>query len=73
VKLRERKYEEKLNNRNGRNSLRVEKCLLELTAILKEAWNTASSIRTQKREDTGIIFSHECYSMKLDLLTPMLL
>jgi hypothetical protein len=49
VKLRERKYEEKFNNRNGRNSLRVERCLLELTAILKEAWNTASSIE-HKRE-----------------------
>jgi hypothetical protein len=49
VKLRERKYEEKFNNRNGRNSLRVGKCLLELTAILKEAWNTVSSIE-HKRE-----------------------
>jgi hypothetical protein len=49
VKLREHKYEEKFNNRNGRNSLRVEKCLLALTAILKEAWNTASSIE-HKRE-----------------------
>jgi hypothetical protein len=40
-----------------------EKCLVELTAILREAWNTA-----QYRVQT-LSLAKDCYSMKLDLLT----
>jgi hypothetical protein len=41
-----------------------EKCLVGLTAILREAWNTS-----QQTEDTSFVTTKECYSMKLDLLT----
>ena len=67
--MRERKYEEKFNNRNGRNSLRVEKCLLELTAILKEAWNTAQQTEDRREKIQALSLAKECYTMKLDLLT----
>ena len=55
MKVRERKYEEKFNNRNGRNSLSVEKCLFELTTILKKAGNIVSSIE-HKRENIQALF-----------------
>jgi hypothetical protein len=42
-----------------------EKCLVGLTAITKEAWNTED-----KREKIqALSLAKECYSMKLDLLT----
>src|ERR671931_306898 len=34
-----------------------EKCLIGLTAITKEAWNSAQSTEDKKRKDTGIIIS----------------
>jgi IS30 family transposase len=34
-----------------------EKCLVGLTAITKEAWNTAQNTEDKKRKDTGIIIS----------------
>jgi hypothetical protein len=49
-----------------------EKCLVELNAITKEAWNTA--MQSQSTEDRrekiqALSLAKECYSMKLDLLT----
>ena len=42
-----------------------EKCLVDLTAITKEAWNTED-----KREKIqALSLAKECYSMKLELLT----
>ena len=42
-----------------------EKCLVGLTAITKEAWNTED-----KREKIqALSLAKECYSMKMDLLT----
>jgi DNA-binding transcriptional regulator LsrR (DeoR family) len=34
-----------------------EKCLVGLTAITKEAWNTAATTEDKKRKDTGIVIS----------------
>ncbi|MFL6401054.1 MAG: hypothetical protein ACJ72J_15940 [Nitrososphaeraceae archaeon] len=45
-----------------------EKCLVGLTAILREAWNTQQT--EYKREKIhALSLAKECYSMKLDLLT----
>jgi DNA-binding transcriptional regulator LsrR (DeoR family) len=45
-----------------------EKCLVGLTSILKEAWNTQNA--EDKREKIqALSLAKECYSMNLDLLT----
>ena len=45
-----------------------EKCLVGLTAILKEAWNTSQ--QADKREKLqALSLAKDCYSMKLELLT----
>ena len=47
-----------------------EKCMVGLTAILKEAWNTAANNTEDKREKIqALSLAKECYSMKLNLLT----
>src|ERR671934_201104 len=46
-----------------------EKCLVGLTAITKEAWNTAQSSEDKKEKIQALSLAKECYSMKLDLLT----
>jgi hypothetical protein len=49
-----------------------EKCLVGLTAILREAWTIALQQQTavDKREKIqALSLAKECYSMKLDLLT----
>jgi predicted transcriptional regulator len=46
-----------------------EKCLVGLTAITKEAWNTANSIEDKREKIQALSLAKECYSMKLDLLT----
>jgi len=47
-----------------------EKCLVGITSILREAWNTASRNTEDKREKIhALSLAKECYSMKLDLLT----
>jgi predicted transcriptional regulator len=47
-----------------------EKCLVGITSILKEAWNTSQNTETNKREKIqALSLAKECYSMKLDLLT----
>jgi DNA-binding MarR family transcriptional regulator len=46
-----------------------EKCLVGLTAITKEAWNTAHNTEYKREKLQALSLAKECYSMKLDLLT----
>jgi hypothetical protein len=46
-----------------------EKCLVGLTAILREAWNTSHHSNDNKEKIQSLSLAKECYSMKLDLLT----
>jgi hypothetical protein len=46
-----------------------EKCLIGLTAITKEAWNTAANTEDRREKTQALSLAKECYSMKLDLLT----
>jgi NADH/NAD ratio-sensing transcriptional regulator Rex len=46
-----------------------EKCLVGLTAITKEAWNTAQQTEDKREKIQALSLVKECYSMKLDLLT----
>src|ERR687892_2734513 len=46
-----------------------EKCLVGLTAVLKEAWNTAANTEDRREKIQALSLAKECYSMKLDLLT----
>src|SRR5690349_19265770 len=46
-----------------------EKCLVGLTAITKEAWNTAANGEDKREKIQALSLAKECYSMKLDLLT----
>jgi IS30 family transposase len=46
-----------------------EKCLVGLTAILREAWNTAHNTEDKRGKIQALSLAKDCYSMKLDLLT----
>jgi Trp operon repressor len=46
-----------------------EKCMVGLTAITKEAWNTAQNTEDNREKIQALSLVKECYSMKLDLLT----
>src|ERR687883_566120 len=46
-----------------------EKCLVGLTAITKEAWNTAHDPEYKREKIQALSLAKECYSMKLNLLT----
>ena len=46
-----------------------EKCLIGLTAITKEAWNTANDTEDKREKIQALSLAKDCYSMKLDLLT----
>ncbi len=46
-----------------------EKCLVGLTAILREAWNTSQQAEDRREKIQALSLAKECYSMKLDLLT----
>jgi len=46
-----------------------EKCLVGLTAILKEAWNTAQNVQDKREKIQALSLAKDCYSMKLELLT----
>jgi Trp operon repressor len=45
-----------------------EKCLVGVTSILKEAWNTATTTEDKREKIQALSLAKECYSMKLDLL-----
>ena len=46
-----------------------EKCLVGLTSILKEAWNTATNTEDKREKIQALSLAKDCYGMKLDLLT----
>ncbi len=46
-----------------------EKCLVGLTAITKEAWNTSHDPEYKREKIQALSLAKECYSMKMDLLT----
>jgi hypothetical protein len=46
-----------------------EKCMVDLTSILKEAWTTAHEAIDKRVKIQALSLAKECYSMKLDLLT----
>ena len=46
-----------------------EKCLVGLTAILREAWTTSQQTEDKREKIQALSLAKECYSMKLDLLT----
>jgi hypothetical protein len=46
-----------------------EKCMVGLTAITKEAWNTAQTTEHKREKIQALSLAKECYSMKLELLT----
>jgi DeoR/GlpR family transcriptional regulator of sugar metabolism len=46
-----------------------EKCLVGLTAITKEAWNTAQNTEDKREKIHALSLAKECYSMKVELLT----
>jgi hypothetical protein len=46
-----------------------EKCMVGLTAITKEVWNTAHNTEDKREKIQALSLAKECYSMKLDLLT----
>jgi Trp operon repressor len=46
-----------------------EKCLVGLSSILREAWNTSQQTEDKREKIQALSLAKECYSMKLDLLT----
>jgi predicted transcriptional regulator len=46
-----------------------EKCLVGITAILREAWTTSNQTHDNREKIQALSLAKECYSMKLDLLT----
>jgi hypothetical protein len=46
-----------------------EKCMIGITSILREAWNTAANAQDMREKIQALSLAKECYSMKLDLLT----
>ena len=43
-----------------------EKCLVGITAILKEAWTTSQQTEDKREKIQALLLSKECYSMKMD-------
>jgi hypothetical protein len=46
-----------------------EKCLVGLTAILREAWDTSQQAQDKREKIQALSLAKDCYSMKMDLLT----
>src|ERR687885_1831556 len=46
-----------------------EKCMVGLTAILREAWNTSQQTEDNREKIQALSLAKDCYSMKLNLLT----
>ena len=46
-----------------------EKCLVGITAILKEAWSAAEQTSDKREKIQALSLAKDCYSMKLELLT----
>jgi predicted transcriptional regulator len=54
---------------NERLPEEYEKCLVGITSILREAWNTSNHSNDNKEKIQALSLAKDCYSMKLDLLT----
>src|ERR687887_2726157 len=54
---------------DGRLPIEYEKCMVGLTAILREAWTTSQQTEDKREKIQALSLAKECYSMKLDLLT----
>ena len=46
-----------------------EKCLVGLSAIVKEAWTTSQQTQDRREKIQALSLAKDCYAMKLDLLT----
>ena len=46
-----------------------ERCLVGITSILRETWNTSKQTEDNREKMHVLILVKECYSMKLDILT----
>jgi hypothetical protein len=46
-----------------------EKCMVGLSAILREAWTTSQQTEDKREKIQALSLAKECYSMKLELLT----
>lgn len=54
---------------NERLPEEYEKCLVGITSIMKEAWNTSQETQDNRERIQALSLAKDCYSMKLDLLT----
>ena len=45
-----------------------EKCMVGLTAILREAWTTSQKTEDKREKIQALSLAKECYSMKLDAI-----
>jgi DNA-binding MarR family transcriptional regulator len=54
---------------NERLPEEYEKCLVGVTSIMKEAWNTSLETNDSREKIQALSLAKDCYSMKLDLLT----
>ena len=54
---------------NERLPEEYEKCLVGLTAILREAWNTSQQAEDRREKIQAISLAKECYTTKMELLT----
>ena len=50
-----------------------ERCLVGSNAITREAWNIAGNTKDKREKIQVLSLAKECYSMKLGLLTGMML
>jgi hypothetical protein len=46
-----------------------DKCMVGITSILREAWNTSANAEDKREKIQALSLAKECYAMKLDLLT----
>ncbi len=53
---------------NERLPEEYEKCLVGITSIMKEAWNTSEGTEDNREKIQALSLAKDCYSMKLDLL-----
>ena len=54
---------------NERLPEEYEKCLVGITSIMKEAWNTSEQTDDNREKIQALSLAKDCYSMKLELLT----
>jgi hypothetical protein len=66
MQVNETFHEEKVKIKK-RVKIEYEKCLVGLTAITKEAWNTVHDTEDKREKIQALSLAKKCYSMKLDL------